>query len=496
VLKATEEEIEEVREYFEWQAPDLEVTFMQKVYSEAVGNSRHDVWDIHTNKDRWWVITGGTNLYSQEQFPNMDLALTFHIGLIIRIPRTEEQQRDDLRILPFGRVFEKMEEAGTALTQAQSLTDYQAVGVRCREALLELISIAQDLATWTDKPPQRANFRAWVEIICNDLLPGDTNKERRGAVKSALESAWTFSNWLTHSKSATWLDADMAHALIQLASGMAARLIIRELRGVPEECPNCGLPHLEPEHAENVAAPGVLWERPRCADCGWTGRPVPILDLEDGQPIITREGGKSEEHSVVTVPLRKILRPGDPPIEPLKKTETGPPEPVVYFAYGSNMSTARLRKRMPSCKPLGTATLPGHALRFHKRSTDKSGKCNAFASGNNSRVIGVLFSFDPAERAKLDEAEGVGSGYEHAIVTVINEKGRRRKVLTYLATPDYIDDSLKPYGWYKDFVLAGGREHGLPPEYIAEYIQSVEAIEDPNKTRDKKQRATLGSPGR
>src|SRR5258705_8113009 len=40
----------------------------------------------------------------------------------------------------------------------------------------------------------RSNFRAWVEIICNDLLPGDTNKERRGALKGALESAWTFSN--------------------------------------------------------------------------------------------------------------------------------------------------------------------------------------------------------------------------------------------------------------------------------------------------------------
>jgi hypothetical protein len=53
MLKATEEEIEEVGEYFEWQAPDLEVTFMQKVYSEAVLNTRHDVWDIHTNKDRW-----------------------------------------------------------------------------------------------------------------------------------------------------------------------------------------------------------------------------------------------------------------------------------------------------------------------------------------------------------------------------------------------------------------------------------------------------------
>lgn len=491
MLKATEEETEEVREYFEWQAPDLEVIFMQKVYSEAVGHTRHDVWDIHTNKDRWWVITGGTNLYSQEQFPSMDLALTFHIGLIIRVPRTEEQREDDLRILPFGSVFQKMEEVSTALTQAQNLTDYQAIGVRCRETLLELIGVAQDAAMWTDDPPQRANFRAWSEIICNDLLPGDTNKERRGAVKGALEAAWTFSNWLTHSKSATWLDADMAHALVQLAVGMAARSIIRELRGVPSACPDCGLPHLEPEHAENTAAPGVLWERPRCADCGWTGRPVPILDLDDGQHIITREGRESVEHGIMKVPLRTIVRPGDPPIEPLKKTEAGPPTPVVYFAYGSNMLTARLRERMPSCEPIGIATLPGYELRFHKRSKDKSGKCNAFASGNNNSVIGVLFSFDPAERAKLDQAEGVGSGYEHAMVTVLNQEGRRRKVLTYIATPAYIDDNLKPYGWYRDFVLAGGREHGLPPEYISTYIQSVKTIDDPVKTREEKQRAIL-----
>jgi hypothetical protein len=151
---------------------------------------------------------------------------------------------------------------------------------------------------------------------------------------------------------------------------------------------------------------------------------------------------------------------------------------------------------MPSCEPLGIATLPGYALRFHKRSRDKSGKCNAFASGNNKKVIGVLFSFDPAERAKLDEAEGVGAGYERAMVTVIDESGRRRKVLTYLATPDYIDDNFKPYGWYKNFVVSGAREHGLPSEYIAEYIQSVEALDDPNKTRDKNQRAILENLGR
>ena len=176
---------------------------------------------------------------------------------MLRIPRTAEQQQDGLRILPFGTVFNMLDEARTAMTQAHDLAGYQAVGMRCREALLELIGVAQDAVMWTDTPPQRANFRAWAEIICNDLLPGATNKERRGALKGALETAWTFSNWLTHSKSATWIDADMAHSLTQNASGMAATLIVRELRGVPVECSNCGSPHLEPEQGENTAVPGV-----------------------------------------------------------------------------------------------------------------------------------------------------------------------------------------------------------------------------------------------
>jgi hypothetical protein len=491
MLKATDAEIEDVREYFEWQAPDLHVTFLQKVYSEAVLNTRHDVWDIHTNKDRWWVITGGTNLYSQAQFPNMDLALTFHIGLMLRIPRTEQQQESDNRILPFEPVLEKIEEVAAAMMQAHNLADYQSIGVRCRETLLAMISAAQDAAVWTDTPPQRANFRAWTNIIFNDLLPSETNKERRGAIKQTLESSWTFTNWLTHAKSATWLDADMAHALTQQAVNMAMTQILRALRGVPEECPKCGSPHLEPEIGENSSTPGVVWERPACTECDWTGRPVQVLDAEAGRPIIMREGELTHEHSIMTVPLRSIVKPGDPSIEPLEDTESGPPEHVVYFTYGSNMSTARLRERMPSCISLGIATLPGHALRFHKRSKDKSGKCNAFATGDDQCVMGILFSFDPAERAKLDKAEGVGNGYEHATVTVINDKGRRRKVLTYLASPIAIDDSLKPYSWYMDFVLAGCAEHGLPYDYVAACVQSVEATEDPNKPRDAKERAKL-----
>jgi hypothetical protein len=91
MLAATQEEIDKVTSYFEGQAPDLKVEFIQKVYSENVLGHCHDVWDVQTDKDRWWVITNPSNLYSQEQFPNMDLAVTFHVGLCLRIPRSEKQ---------------------------------------------------------------------------------------------------------------------------------------------------------------------------------------------------------------------------------------------------------------------------------------------------------------------------------------------------------------------------------------------------------------------
>jgi hypothetical protein len=106
-------------------------------------------------------------------------------------------------------------------------------------------------------------------------------------------------NRLTHAKSATWLDADMAHSLIQHAIGIATSLIPSELRGVLEACPDCGSPDLAPEQGANPAAPGILGERPRCTACGRAGRSVPIL--ENGQPLMTRDGQEMHDHRIMTV---------------------------------------------------------------------------------------------------------------------------------------------------------------------------------------------------
>jgi hypothetical protein len=106
------------------------VEFVQKVYSENVLHVRHDVWDVHTNVDRWWVVTEPMNLYAQEQFQNVDLALTFHIGLCLRIPRSDRQKLSEIPAEPFVACFRGLQEASEALAQAQEVADCQSIDVR------------------------------------------------------------------------------------------------------------------------------------------------------------------------------------------------------------------------------------------------------------------------------------------------------------------------------------------------------------------------------
>jgi hypothetical protein len=314
MLPATDEEKTEIVEYYVSQSPGAKVKFLQKIYSESLLDHRHDVWDVHASDGRWWVITNPTNLYSQEQFPNMDLALTFHIGLCLRIPRTSERTSTVKHLRPFAEVFTKLPDASDALGHAQNVADYQAIGMRCREAMIAFVGAAQDAAVWTEgEPPKRADVRGWSELICDTILSGEKQKSRRHLFKALLVEAWTFNNWLTHAQSSTWHDAETAVTTTEHVVGLTASLVIRHIRFVPEECPNCGSRRLSPEEGRRQDVPEVLWERPVCVDCGWTGTPVPVDELDpDEEEIFTRVGTEDDDAYVIpTVPLTHLKRPGD-----------------------------------------------------------------------------------------------------------------------------------------------------------------------------------------
>ncbi len=138
----------------------------------------------------------------------------------------------------------------------------------------------------------------------------------------------------------------------------------------------------------------------------------------------------------------------------------------LYFAYGSNMSSERLRARTPSAISLGKARLPGYTLRWHKLGRDGSGKCDIeFSDAPGAAVWGVLYRIDGAEKDRLDAVEGLGVGYDEQTVRVQADTGVS-DVLTYKARPDKIDPALRPLAWYKGHVLRGATEHGLPGEYV------------------------------
>lgn len=164
---------------------------------------------------------------------------------------------------------------------------------------------------------------------------------------------------------------------------------------------------------------------------------------------------------------------------------------MIYFAYGCNMCTGRLRERVPSATPVRNAKLLNHSLRFHKRSTDGSAKCDAYFTGERVDVVwGVVFEIEPGQKSDLERAEGLGRGYAEKQVTIIDLEGDHHPVFMYAAERTHINPLLRPYSWYTRFVLAGARQHRLPPEYITA-LEAVDAIEDPDRNRDAGNRRTL-----
>ena len=166
---------------------------------------------------------------------------------------------------------------------------------------------------------------------------------------------------------------------------------------------------------------------------------------------------------------------------------------LVTFAYGSNMLSSRIKERCPSACALGIAELHGYELKWHKRSKDESGKCDVVqAKDANQIVYGVLYEISEGEKSDLDKAEGLGNGYEAKQVQVVFI-GTARTVSVYVATK--MDSSLKPYTWYKAFVVAGAKEHKLPSKYI-EHLEAAEATQDPDRKRHERNTQLLKGNGR
>lgn len=131
------------------------------------------------------------------------------------------------------------------------------------------------------------------------------------------------------------------------------------------------------------------------------------------------------------------------------------------------------------------AELRGYALCFNKHSgKDKSGKGNVEERPGET-TWGVLFMIPDRELPILDVGEG--RGYKRVRLRVESAAGPV-DAWVYVAKKPSDDATLRPFAWYKRFIVEGARSHGLPQEYVAK-LEKIDAIDDSNQARDRERRA-------
>jgi len=246
------------------------VQHVEKIKTAIVLGDKYDMWDVTTNKNRWWVITNLTNLYLKDHFPSLDYTLSFHIGLMMRM-RTRDSSGDPS---PFDEVFRRQEQAHARIDEAVEAEDFQAVGMLLRECLLSLVGAVRRRVEIPGNVarPQDANFIEWSVLLSDRLCPGDSNERLRSYMKTTTESTWQLVNWLTHARNATKTAASIAAHACDTAVGHFVQLMERERIDRGEKCPICNSRDVRSHFDMAIEPDGDYYLT--CGSCGWSSHPA------------------------------------------------------------------------------------------------------------------------------------------------------------------------------------------------------------------------------
>jgi gamma-glutamylcyclotransferase (GGCT)/AIG2-like uncharacterized protein YtfP len=137
-----------------------------------------------------------------------------------------------------------------------------------------------------------------------------------------------------------------------------------------------------------------------------------------------------------------------------------------------------MRCRVKSAVFLGIGRLQGYQLTLHKRGMDGSAKADVVYTGKTGDVTwGVVYQMAKKHKSLLDDLECVIMGYDSIEVNIALSAGGGVQAWTYLARTTVIEKGLKPFTWYKAFMVHGARQHDLPAKYIG-FLDAIEATLD------------------
>lgn len=154
---------------------------------------------------------------------------------------------------------------------------------------------------------------------------------------------------------------------------------------------------------------------------------------------------------------------------------------VRYFAYGSNLDFAQMRRRCPSSRVVGRAWLPGYRVTFPRPCESWGGGVAGIEPAAGHDAHGVVYELCDEDLATLDDYEGVADGdYDRREVEVHCEAGGTMRVWTYFANPQ--PGCPPPSRRYLDAIVRGARYHRLPGAYVERLAATPICDENPKET--------------
>ena len=264
-LDEREHQLRSIRGYVESQARDESVTHVERMITTKVLGRPHEVWDVRTDSDRYWVVTNPTNLYSQEDFPSADVALTFHLGIGLRIAERSRTERDEEPDGHLDVAWRKYEQAVDLFNQADEAEAYQSVGIHCREALIALgrrVAESVDLDGEVERPKAN-NFKEWSTVAAREIATG----RLRSYLSGIAHQTWDLAVWLQHEGEATPWDAELVLDATQHTIATFGMAFLRQRAGRPVRCPRCASYRVEMDHGIVSEEPHIQWQQRVCGAC-------------------------------------------------------------------------------------------------------------------------------------------------------------------------------------------------------------------------------------
>ena len=223
-----------------------------------------NVWNVKTEGEAYWIVEGEEapmKLYTQgANYLSADEAYSYHMGITQRLNTDHRNSfkhiidEIPLDIQQLKSINRKLNMAAEKLSVNLEPEEFQAIGLICRESLIDL---GKELSKRNpeiikNKDIKASDFKSIATEFINLYIPEENNSDLRNYSRKIVDIAWSYNSMIVHSPNKTYPDVKIAllftSALVSLFENLFLKFI-----GFDNEfaCSECGSKNIEFIEGEN-----------------------------------------------------------------------------------------------------------------------------------------------------------------------------------------------------------------------------------------------------